>query len=308
MPVLVVPNDEVLLGGTSFTLNPAPTVPLYQDTPRFGVNPILYETISPTMTLTVQGGDCGGVPELITSLSLVPGSGSGNSGSGCNIVSLANIADRPVNDIPEFLLPAFDEPSMRYGTVAGAASTTMSLVAPLRGFYGEKYFYDAEYMYASYFKNSPALDPASGKIAPNAPIEDKNRLASVSLLGGKKQLLFDDLPEDAEQITDDMFPSPGIPIDFTNFVPLDPSEVLTTGNDYFMSLVPEVSSWVKWKPSFISVMRYNYTLVVTHTCPPFVTYIPGSMLVANNWTPAANRLTYYIALQNGYLDVDYENT
>ena len=311
MAIIIVPNNEVLSpGGGAFTLNPNPTVPLYQTTPRNAANPILYETISPTMTITVQGvGGCppGVLPELITSITLVPGTGTGATGPGCNIVALADIADRPVNDIPEFLLPAFQEPSMTYGTVFGPPSPTMALVAPLRGFYGEKYFYDAEYMYASYFRNSPAFDPVSGTIAPNAPIRKQNRLTSVSLLRGKKQLPFDKIPEDIDQITDEMFPGPGTPINFNSFVPLDPASAITTGNDYFTTLVPEVSSWVKWKPSFISVMRYTYTLIVTHTCPPFVTTIPGTMLVQNNWTPAANRLTYYIALQKGFLDEEDAN-
>ena len=40
-----------------------------------------------------------------------------------------------------------------------------------------------------------------------------------------------------------------------------------------------------------------------HTCPPFVTSFQGSMLVQNNWTPAASRLAYYIALQKGFLNL-----
>ena len=306
MPVAIVPNNEVI-GTGPFLLNPNPTVPLYQATPRIAPNPILYETINPTLTITVQAtGGCPLpiLPELITSITLVPGQGvTGNTGSGCNIIKLADIADRPVIDIPAMLSPAFVEPSITYGTITGPPSPTMALVAPLKGFYGEKYFYDAEYIYASYFSNSPALDPVDGTITPNAPITKQNRLTSVSLLEGRKILPFADLPEGLEKITTDIFPGPGFPLVLGNLAPFDPASVLTYGNDYLLELVPEISSWVKWKPSFIEIMKYNYTLIVTHTCPPFVTSFQGSMLVQNNWTPAASRLAYYIALQKGFLDL-----
>lgn len=308
MPVKIVPNNEVLTDGSSgFILDPSPTTPLYQDMVRLGPNPILYETINPGMTITVQAiGGCPlpGLPELITSITLIPGESTGGSGSGCNIIALSEIADKPVTDIPEFLLPQFYEPSMQYGSIAGPPSPTMALVAPLRGFYGEKYFYDAEYIYASYYRNSQLYDPVDGK-APKTPT-NANRLTSVSLLGGKKVLLFENIPKDIDQIEVEMFPSPGIPIKLDDVVPqdFDASGVLTYGNDYLQSLIPEISSWVKWKPSFIEIMKYNYTLIVTHTCPPFVTIFTGYMLVQNNWTPAANRLSYYISQQRGFLDVN----
>ena len=319
MAVAIVPNAEVLsTGALAFVLRPNPTVPLYQTEPRIGINPMLYETISPTMTITVTGtGTCGplALPELITSITILPGQGVGGVGAGCSIVSLSEIAasypGTPPVDIPQMLIQGgFLEPSMVYGTVISPGAPTLALVAPLRGFYGEKYFYDAEYIYASYYRNSPALDPVDGTIAPNAPITRQNRLTSVSLLEGKKQMPFSAVPPLTETITDDSFTGPQTtitPINFLDFVPVDPASAITIGNDYFTGLVPEVSSWVKWKPSFIEIMRYNYTLVVTHTCPPFVTVFQGYMLVQNNWTPAANRLTYYINLQNGFLDVENAN-
>ena len=96
MAVAIVPNAEVLsTGALAFQLRPHPTVPLYQDMPRMGINPMLYETISPTMTITVQGtGTCFAppFPELITSITILPGQGVGGVGAGCSIVSLAEIA------------------------------------------------------------------------------------------------------------------------------------------------------------------------------------------------------------------------
>jgi hypothetical protein len=308
MPVSIVPNDQVLtIGASSFQLNPSPGIPLYQDMARLGPNAILYETISPSMTITVQAtGGCPfpSLPELVTSITIIPGEGQGTVGSGCSIVALSEIADRDVPNIPEFLMTrGFNEPLIQYGSITGAPSPTMSLVAPLRGYYGEKYFYDAEYIYASYYRNSQMYDPVDGKVISSFS-QDQNRLTSVSLLGGKKVLPFSDIPEGIDTIRDEYFPTPGIPIQLDDVIPLEPGSVLTYGNDYLQKLIPEISSWVKWKPSFIEIMRYNFTLIVTHTCPPFVTIFNGYILINNNWTPAANRLTYYISQQNGFLDED----
>lgn len=303
MAVLLVPNAEVVGSPTGpFQLIPAPGVPLYQDMPRMGVNPILYETISPSMNITVKA--VGGCPDplmdLVTSITMLPGTG-GTSGPGCNIISLVDIADRPVIDIPDFLMSAgFVEPNMQYGSIAGPPSPVMTLVAPLRGFYGEKYFYDTEYIYASYYKNTPVFDPVDG-VAPISPNKE-NTLSLISLLRGKQTIPFSAIPPASEKIRAENFTGPSVPLALEKLAPLDPGEVLTVGSDYLQLIVPEVSSWVKWKPSFIEVMQYHYTVVVTHTCPPFVTMFYGTMLVTNNWTPTANRLTYYINLQNGFLD------
>ena len=303
MPVALVATPEVITGPAGpFLLQPAPQVPLYQESVRTAPNPILYENISPSMTITVQAtGGCPlpVLPELITSVSIFPGQAT-NSGTGCNITKLVDIADKPVPNLPDFLLPKFVEPYIQYGAIAGPPAPTMSLVAPLRGLYGEKYFYDSEYIYASYYRNTPTFDPVDGK-APIS-INKQNRLTSINLLKGKQRMPFDTIPKDISEITTDLFTGEAEPINIEKLEPLTIGQAITTGSDYIYSSVPEVSSWVKWRPSFIEVMTYYYHVVVTHTCPPFVTIFQGSMLVQNNWTPAANRLSYYIALQNGFLD------
>jgi len=307
MPVQIVPNQEVLAAGAGFQLRPIGTVPLFQSTPRLGLAPILYETINPALTITVQAvGGCPlpALPELITSITLVPGQGpSGGTGIGNSIVSLVDIADKPVPNIPNFSMGAgWVEPRMAYGNIAGPPSPTMALVAPLKGYYGEKYFYDAEYVYASYYANSPNFQGSFyGDIAEGV-VPDVNRLTAINLLQGRKFLEFDKIPKDSEEITLEMFPPPAIPITLEQLAPITEADVLTEGSDYIAAFIPEISSWVKWRPSFIGVMQYYYTLIVTHTCPPFVTTFQGTMLVANNWTPAANRLSYYINRQVGFLD------
>lgn len=306
MPVQIVPTPNVVSTGGTFILNPNPSTVLFQETPRIGVNPMLYETIDPALTITVQAiGGCPlpALPELITSVTLVPGQGAtGYTGAGNKIIKLVDIATKPVPDIPAFLMPQWFEPRMAYGAVAGPPSPTMALVAPLRGYYSEKYFYDAEYIYASYYANTPEFQGSFyGDIAEGV-VPDVNRLTSVSLLEGKKFLPLDQVPEGVTDLSTDMFPGPSIPIDLTQLAPITEATVLTEGSTYFSTFTSEVSSWVKWRPSFIEIMQYNYTLIVTHTCPPFVTSFQGYMLVSNNWTPAANRLAYYINLQKGFLD------
>tara|TARA_Y100000287_G_scaffold183774_1_gene183448 strand:+ start:346 stop:1332 length:987 start_codon:yes stop_codon:yes gene_type:complete len=316
--VAIVPNQEVLTSGVGvvgdFFMNPLPQVPLYQDMLRMAPFPVLYENINPAMAITVQSiGGCplDKIPNLITSVTLVPGQGAtGYTGSGNEIVyPLIDIADKPVPNIPDFLMPNWQEPRITYGSVAGPPSPTMTLVAPLRGYYGEKYFYDADYIYASYYANSPEFTGDFFEELDAGRIPDVNRLTHVSLLGGKRVLRFTDLPPDIDQIEVDYFPANGIPLDLREITPSDEVDTTTIGSDYLYSLIPEISSWVKWKPSFIKTMRYYYTLIVTHTCPPFVTTFQGSMIVENNWTPAANRLSYYIDKQIGFLDtIDGEFT
>jgi hypothetical protein len=302
MPVKIVPSNEVIVTGDTFLLKPSPGAPVFGDYVRTGIMPLLYENINPGLTITVIGGEgcpAGTIPDFITSITLVPGQNNG-SGKGNSVVSVIELADGPIPDIPEFNMSAgWSEPRMSYGTIAGFAPT-LALVAPLRGYYGEKYFYDAEYIYASYYRNSEEFSPLNTDT--KASINNVNRLTAVSLLEGKRTLKFNDIPKDIEQITTDLFPKRGIPIELADITPSDEVAVLKYGSDYLQGLIPEISSWVKWRPSFIEVMRYYYTLVVTHTCPPFVTTFEGSMLVENNWTPAANRLSYYIDQQVGFLD------
>ncbi len=307
MPVQIVPSPNVIVSGSSFVLNPAPSTVLFQDNIRTSANPLLYELISPSLTITVQAvGGCPDpvLPELITSISLVPGQGpSGGTGLGNSIVSLVDIADKPVPNIPEYSMQrGWIEPRMSYGNVASGPVPTLALVGPLRGYYGEKYFYDAEYIYASYYSGSPEFQGSFYDEIAEGIVPDVNRLTAINLISGRKFLELGKIPEDAESITLEMFPPPAIPITLEQLATDTESDVLTEGSDYLASFQPEISSWVKWRPSFIEIMQYNYTLVVTHTCPPFVTSFQGKMLVENNWTPAANRLSYYIDRQKGFLD------
>ena len=216
MPVSIVPSANVLVSGGGFVLNPNPTQPLFQDMVRIAPNPILYETIDPGLTITVQAtGGCppDKIPELITSITLVPGQGaSGNTGIRNKIIKLVDIADKDVKDIPAFSAGDWIEPKMAYGSIASAPVPTLALPSPLIGYYGEKYFYDAEYIYASYYANTPDLKGSFYDIIEEEGIVPPiNRLTAISLLEGRKFLELNKIPEDTEQISTDMFPPPIIP-------------------------------------------------------------------------------------------------
>ena len=303
MPITLVATPECITPPTGpFVLKPVPTVPLYSTEPRTAQNPILYETISPSLTITAQSsGVCPpAIPDLITSIAIFPGQ-STNSGTGCSIMGMSPITDSTVNNLPEYNLPVFDEPYMTYGSFTGPPSNTMSLVCPLIGMYGEKYFYDSEYIYASFYKDSPEFDPISGK-APTSPTRT-NRLTSMNLLRGKKTLNFSQIGSDIQQIGNDLFTGTGIPIILDDVTPDNLGDVATTGTDFLVGAINECSTWVKWRPSYIQTMKYFYHVKVTHTCPPYVTTFQGSMEVQNNWSPHGSRLEYYIGQQKGFLDV-----
>lgn len=71
MAISIIPNSEVITVGNQFYLrpNPSTTPPLGNKNPRSGLLPWLYETINPSLTITVTtDGVCYGlVPDIILS-------------------------------------------------------------------------------------------------------------------------------------------------------------------------------------------------------------------------------------------------
>jgi len=309
MPVALVPNEQVLGGGAAtgaFVFNPAPNTVLYQEDPRIGPHPNIYELISPSMRVDVVAtGGCPDpkIPELITGIFVRPGHGHPTAaGPGCTIDTMIDLAPEKIPDIPEMLMSnGFNEPYMEYGSISSPPVRALSLPSPLIGYISEKYFYDAEFIYATYY------DPYGDPIPEYFPLIKQNRMTAITLLNGKRSKLFSEFDSDLSEVTDAMFGT-GAPIPLN--VITDESELIpnltgvqnTYGNDYLRDIIPEASFWVKFKPSFIKTMIFYYTIVVTHTCPPFVTTFFGQMTVHNGWTPFANRLAYYIDNQVGFLE------
>ena len=294
-PPTITPSEEVIVTGpTTFELRPAPGTLLYTTPPalRTGTQPLLYETLGPAPIppATVGTGisiECvatgiappipPGTPHVILSMTMTPGLAVG-SGPGCTIIT-----SNGAQDIPEMQLPVFSEPNIQYGSLSfGSGVPTAILPNALSGFYSEKYFHDQEYIFATYYKTQ----------APNRV--DKYTL--VDLINGNKVLTreaFDALPQQGRIIAD-MFPGAGTTVPFLGLAIDDSEDVLTSGTEYLDSITNDVTAWIKFKPSEISVIRFYYTLTVTTNCPPFTHVFTGHMDVSNNWDPAQNRLDYYL--------------
>lgn len=283
MAISIIPNSEVITVGNQFYLrpNPSTTPPLGNKNPRSGLLPWLYETINPSLTITVTtDGVCYGlVPDIILSAEIKPGN---SAGIGCSVLSGG------LGNIPEFSLPKFSAPLMKYGKYPGNGTNVLPMINPLIGMYTEKYFYDQEYIWAEYYKNTDNVV--------------KNQLKYLDLINGTKTRDIDLNEEKLERISKDDFSGAGTPIDLTAISIDDTDEALTNGSPYLDRLTKNVTAWVKFKPSFITVMRYYYTITVTHTCPPFTTDIYGYMDVSNNWSTYPPRLTYYINKGVGVID------
>jgi hypothetical protein len=292
--VTLTPNEEVLVSGTTFTLKPTATKPLYSAEVRSGLDPVLYETINPSLSIeVVAAGICPpippGTPNLITGISLSAGQ-SFASGKGCSILE----GPVGVTDLPEFSLPLFNEPQMEYGSITfpPPGVPTGILVAPLKGYYSEKYFYDQEYIFSTYYETQTP--------------SRFDKLTYVDLINGNKTIPLTELTEllakaDNGRINKNLFPGDGKNV-LLNSIANDDSElVVTSGNQLIEGLTADVSAWIKMKPSEIVKMTYYYVLTVTHTCPPYITRFYGSMVVNNNWDPVQKRLAYYLNKATGII-------
>lgn len=285
VPPTITPSAQVLVTGpTTFELRPSPGTLLYTTPPkvREDNHVSVYETLSDLLTIECVATGIAppippGTPHVILSMTMSPGLAIG-SGPGCTIITSTG-----ATDIPEMQLPVFAEPNIIYGSATyGSGVPTAVLPKALSGFYSEKYFHDQEYIFATYY----------GTQAPNRV--DKYTL--VDLINGNKTLTreqFNLLPEQGRIIAS-MFPGAGTPVQFLGLSVDDATDVLASGTEYLDSITNDVSAWIKFKPSEISVIRYYLTLTVTTNCPPFTHVFTGHIDVNNNWDPVQNRLGYYL--------------
>lgn len=296
--VTLTPNEEVLVSGTTFTLKPTATKPLYSAEVRSGLDPVLYETINPTLSIeVVAAGICAppspplppATPNLITSITLTPGQ-TFAAGKGCSILQ----GPVGVTDLPEMSLPQFSEPAMQYGSITfpPPGVPVGTLVAPLKGYYSEKYFYDQEYIFSTYYETQTP--------------SRFDKLTYVDLINGNKTIPLNELTEllakqGDGRITSKLFPGDGKNVLLNSIANDDQEAVITSGNALIEGLTADVSAWIKMKPSEIVKMTYYYVLTVTHTCPPYITRFYGSMVVNNNWDPVQKRLAYYLNKATGII-------
>ena len=287
MPVSLVPTPSCLVTGATFSLVPAPNYVNYVEETRLtGPMPWLYEVINPSTLITaVATGGCPDpvLPEFITGISI--------DKVGCSILKIADVAYEQGYTIPQNLpsmTAGFSEPFVNYGKIVSGPVKTLSLANPLIGYYSEKYFHDSEWIFGTFYETETEIL--------------KNNYTSVDLINGYRKMNLEDVPPETDQLTTKTFK--GIKfsqLDVNQLAVTNPSYVITKGNDFFDQFEPEISLWVRMKPSLIEVMRYTYIVTVTHTCPPFVTQFNGFMDVENNWTPTANRIGYWLDRAVGFL-------
>ena len=286
MPVQLVTTPSCIVTGNTFKLVPAPNYVKYlEETRPMGEYPWLYEIINPSTVITAIGvGGCPPpkLPELITGIRI--------EGTGCSILKIADVAyeqgyPRPQN-IPE-MTQGFNEPFVEYGSITSPPVPSLSLVNPLIGYYSEKYFHDSEWIFGTFYETETDIL--------------KNNYTSVDLIRGYRKMNLEDVPPEVDQLTSEVFPGQYAQLDVNKLAPLDPLYVQTKGTDFFDQFEPEISLWVRMKPSLIELMQYRYLLTVTHTCPPYVTTFTGTMDVVNNWTPTANRIGYWLDRTVGFL-------
>jgi len=286
MPVQLVTTPSCIVTGNTFKLVPAPNYVKYvEETRPMGIYPWLYEIINPSTVITAIGvGGCPepNFPELITGIRI--------EGTGCSILKIADVAYEQGYPIPQNIpemTQGFSEPFVEYGSIVSAPVPSLSLVNPLIGYYSEKYFHDSEWIFGTFYETETE--------------RLKNNFTSVDLLRGWRKMNLEDIPPEVDQLTSEDFPGQYRQLEVNKLAVLDPTLVETKGTDFFDQFEPEISLWVRMKPSLIELMQYQYLLTVTHTCPPFVTTFTGTMDVVNNWTPTANRIGYWLDRAVGFL-------
>ena len=290
MSVFLVTTDTCIVTGNTFEIIPPPNFVKYVNEVRpVGMHPWLYEIISPSVTITAQAGQGCGLSASIPDLDLI--TGIDIDCIGCTIARVADVAFeegyRIPQDIPE-MTTGFNEPFMQYGSIVSPLPVpTLTLPNPLIGYHSEKYFHDSEWIFGTFYETETEIL--------------KNNFTSVDLLRGWRKLNLEDIPVDDDQLTSEDFPGQYRQLDVNKIAVLDPALVETKGTDFFDQFEPEISLWVRMKPSLIELMRYQYIVTVTHICPPFKTVFTGKMDVVNNWTPTANRIGYWLDRAVGFL-------
>ncbi|AOV58584.1 hypothetical protein S250808_079 [Synechococcus phage S-CAM3] len=253
---------------------------------RDGINLNIYETIG-TVPITAQGNlVCPGgtpfsptqpSPELITGITVTPGSIPNRQGNGVTVL----VGGKP--NIPEMLMPVYNEPYVQYGTIGPITPGLVTLVLPvsLIGYVTEKYFYDGESGFSELYK---------GDTTPN--IRDNVRGASRD--GGVGTLKTPGFKRDKKITVKDIPGSGTLPISSST---TSTETALTIGSPATQQAAANSSYVWSMKPSLIRTERLFFTITVTSTCPPYIWYFPAYMDVDNNWTPHTKRIQYRINKQ-----------
>jgi hypothetical protein len=284
----------VLLPGPGFTnvggmweIFPTPGATLYQ-TPREGFGLNIYEMINPVPITAQSSVVCPGgtpfslsqpSPELITGVSIAPGSSANRSGVGVTVLA----SREGIGNIPEMAMPIYSEPYIKYFDITSAPVFTLVLPVPLTGYVSEKYFWDGEAGFSELYK---------GKETPLL----RDNIRGVSKQGGVGIVKTPGFPRDKAITVKKNIPGSGtLPISDTT--PLPGIGSLTIGSPATERAAVNSSYMWSMRPSMILVERLFFTITVTSTCPPYIWYFPAYMDVENNWTAHGKRILYRINRQ-----------
>jgi len=281
---VLVPGVGFKLGvsGMWEILPPPQGVPLGNSLPRQGMYLNIYETISSAVQITAVGSSVcfGGTPgpaqpspELITGISISPGTGQGYTGLGVSVLS------GPAPNISQMSFPSFYEPYITYRSITSGPVPTLILVGPLAGYISERYLHDMEFGVSEVYNDpevSKSRDRLRGATFPTGIRERKRpfpervvKKGDLSIGGGSASL---------ESLT-----------------PKAPA----IGPVLHNTVAKNSSYLYNYRPSLIRRLRFFYSIRVTSTCPPYTWYFPAYMDVDNNWSNHSKRVTYRINRQKG---------
>lgn len=287
----LLPGSGFTFRGGMWEILPPPGQTLYA-TPREGFGLNIYEIIMPTPITAQSSMVCPGgtpfslaqpSPELITGISIDPGSSANRSGQGVTVLASRG----GVGTIPEMYMPIYSEPMVQYLKIASPPVFTLVLPVPLTGYVGEKYFWDGETGFSELYK---------GKETPLV----RDNIRGVSKQGGVGIVTTPGFPRDKAITVKKNIPGSGtLPISDTT--PLPGSGVLTVGSPAVERASVNSSYMWSMRPSLILVERLFFTITVTSTCPPYIWYFPAYMDVENNWTAHGKRIQYRINRQKNAL-------
>ena len=271
MPALV-PGPGFTGGGQNWIIHPPPSgVIMGTAMPRKGTYLNIYEMIAAVPITAIGTVNCGTPPiiELITSVSIAPCSSAERQGKGVTVLSGG------VGDIPEMQCPTFNAPQITYNTVAGSAPS-LTLPACLTGYYTEKYLWDAGIAFSEVYKG------------PEHEVKLKDNLRSVSR-GGLGT--YKPYPRYKRLKVKDM-PTQGGTLTVEELYPKTLSAAATSGTPMYDKAAAGSNYLIGYPPSLIKILRFFFTIKVTHTCPPYVTYYFAHCDVENNWDHHAKRTTW----------------
>jgi len=262
---------------------------------RVGINVNIYESIG-GVPITAEGTlVCPGgtpfspvqpSPELITGITVTPGSIPNRQGAGVTVLSGG------AGNIPEMVMPIYSEPYIVYGTIGPVpGSPILVLPVSLMGYVTEKYFHDGEAGFSELYV---------GDTTPNT----RDNVRGGARMGGVRTVKTPAFKRD-KKITVKQLPGSGtLPISSSQ---VTPETAINIGSPTTQQAAANSSYVWSMKPSLIRTERLFFTITVTSTCPPYVWYFPAYMDVDNNWNPHQRRIEYRINRQKRALPGEETN-